>query len=62
MLSKSEVETSDWFYQYSHYCLESLRVSALWHKLINKKGPFFMSHTDAQYRFEEISPKGKTVG
>ena len=22
MLSKSKVETSDWFYQYSHYCLE----------------------------------------
>ena len=29
MLSKSKVETSDCFYQYSHYCLESLRVSAL---------------------------------
>ena len=28
----------------------------IWDKLINKKVPFFMSHTDARYIFEDISP------
>ena len=31
----------------------------IWDKFINKKVPFFMSHTDARYRFEEISPHAK---
>ena len=26
---KSKIETSDWLFEYSHYCLESLRLSAL---------------------------------